>query len=76
MEEAFSKAFESLKENFCASKQSKEYVLIPLDDMIEIASDNISKRKSLTEVINILNLSIPKETRKIKIDKEGHESYS
>lgn len=57
MAEAFGKAFESLKENFSDSSVPKEYVLIPADDMIEIASDNISKRKSLSEVINILNLT-------------------
>lgn len=57
MAEAFGKAFESLKENFSNSSVPKEYVLIPADDMIEIASDNISKRKSLSEVINILNLT-------------------
>lgn len=59
--EAFEKAFESLKENFSASNKPKEYVLIPADDMIEIASDNIPKRKSLNEFINILNLYPPKE---------------
>lgn len=57
MAEAFGKAFESLKENFSNSSVPKEYGLIPADDMIEIASDNISKRKSLSEVINILNLT-------------------
>lgn len=61
MAEAFEKAFESLKENFSTSSNPKEYVLIPADDMIEIASDNIPKRKSLSEVVNILNIYAPKE---------------
>lgn len=61
MEEAFSKAFESLKRNFSKSEQPKEYVLIPADDMTKIASDNVSKRKCLSEVIDILNLYSPKE---------------
>ena len=61
MAEAFEKAFESLKENFSNSSIPKEYVLIPADDMIEIASDNISKRKSLSEVVDILNMYSPKE---------------
>lgn len=61
MAEAFEKAFESLKENFSNSSKPKEYVLIPADDMIEIASDNLSKRKSLSEVIDILNMDSPKE---------------
>lgn len=61
MEEAFIKAFESHKENFSDSQQPKEYVLIPADDMIEIATDNIEKRKSLAEVVDILNLYAPKE---------------
>ena len=61
MAEAFEKAFESLKENFSNSSIPKEYVLIPADDMIEIAADNISKRKSLSEVVDILNMYSPKE---------------
>ena len=67
MKEAFVKAFESLKGNFSDSEHPKEYVLIPADDMIEIATDNIAKRKSLSEVIDILNLHPPKKkTIKIK----------
>ncbi len=61
MVEAFEKALESLKENFSDSSNSKEYVLIPADDMVEIATDNVSKRKSLTEVVDILNFYPPKE---------------
>lgn len=61
MAEAFEKAFESLKENFSNSSKPKEYVLIPADDIIEIASYNISKRKSLSEVVDILNMYSPKE---------------
>ena len=49
MNEAFAKAFESLKGNFSDSEQPKEYVLIPADDMLEIATDNVAKRKSLSE---------------------------
>ena len=61
MAEAFEKAFESLKENFPNASKPKEYVLIPADDMIEIATDNISKRKSLSEVVDILNMYSPIE---------------
>lgn len=61
MAEAFEKAFESLKENFSNASKPKEYVLIPADDMIEIATDNISKRKSLSEVVDILNMYSPIE---------------
>lgn len=60
MKDAFAKAFESLKENFSTSNSSKEYVLLPVDDMIEIMSDNVSKRKELCNVLDILNLSPPK----------------
>lgn len=67
MNEAFAKAFESLKGNYSDSEQPKEYVLIPADDMMEIATDNVAKRKSLGEVIDILNLYPPKKkTIKIK----------
>lgn len=67
MKEAFAKAFESLKDNFSDSEHPKEYVLIPADDVIEIATDNIAKRKNLSEVIDILNLHAPKKkTIKIK----------
>lgn len=59
--DAFKKAFDSLKENFANTNTKKEYVLIPTDDMIEIASNNVSKRKNLSEVIDILNLYSPKE---------------
>lgn len=42
-------------------------MLIPADDMMEIATDNVAKRKSLGEVIDILNLYPPKKkTIKIK----------
>ncbi len=37
----------------------KEYVLIPVDDMIEIANDNIPKRKNLAEVVKVLDLYAP-----------------
>lgn len=40
--------------------------------MIDITSDNISKRESLSEIIDIPNLDLPKETRKIKINKKGN----
>ena len=67
MEEAFAKAFESLKGNFSDSEHPKEYVLIPADDMMEIATDNVARRKNLSEVIDILKLSPPKKkTLKIK----------
>lgn len=55
MAEAFEKALTSLKNNFSASNHPREYVLIPADDMMEIASDNVAKRKSLSEVVDILN---------------------
>lgn len=61
MEKAFYKALDSLKENYQPAKTSKEYVLIPAVDMLEIAQDNISKRKCLSEVIDILNLYSPNE---------------
>ena len=61
LQEAFVKAFESLKGNFSDSEHPKEYVLIPADDMMEIASDNVTRRKNLNEVINILNLHPPKK---------------
>ena len=60
MAEAFQKALESLKENFSDSTNSKEYVLIPADDMLEIAQDNIPKRKSLNELSKTLNFYPPK----------------
>lgn len=67
IEEAFAKAFESLKGNFSDSEHPKEYVLIPADDMMEIATDNAARRKNLSEVIDILKLSPPKKkTLKIK----------
>lgn len=61
MEEAFIKAFESLKDNYSETQHPKEYVLIPADDMEQIATDNIAKRKNLNEVANILNFYPPKE---------------
>lgn len=66
MKEAFAKAFESLKGNFSDSEHPKEYVLIPADDMLKIATDNVARRKSLSEVVDILNLYTPKKTLKIK----------
>ena len=66
MEDAFTKAFESLKGHFSSSKKPKEYVLIPADDMIDIAIDNVARRKNLSEVVNILNFYEPKKTIKIK----------
>lgn len=66
LQEAFVKAFESLKGNFSDSERPKEYVLIPADDMMEIATENVARRKSLNEVIKILNLDTPKE-KPIKI---------
>jgi transcriptional regulator with XRE-family HTH domain len=61
MEEAFNAALKSHKENFSDSSKLKEYVLIPLDNMLEIATDNVRKRKNLTEVLDILSLYPPKE---------------
>lgn len=55
MTEAFQKAFELLKEKHPTESSPKDFVLIPADDMIEIAQANISRRKSLNEVVNILN---------------------
>ena len=66
MKEAFEKAFGTLKESFSDSEHPKEYVLIPADDMMEIATDNVAKRKNLSEVIDILNLYPPKK-KPIKI---------
>lgn len=59
--DAFYKALEALKENFSTSNKPKKFVLIPADDMIEIADDNISRPKSLNEVVDILNLYAPRE---------------
>lgn len=59
--DAFYKALEALKENFSTSNKPKEFVLIPADDMTEIADDNIARRKSLNEVVDILNLYTPRE---------------
>ncbi|MGN0318311.1 MAG: hypothetical protein ACI4E1_10325 [Lachnospira sp.] len=61
MAKAFKKALETLKEKFSGTSNSKEYVLIPEDDMIEIATDNVAKRISLSEVVDILNFYPPKE---------------
>ena len=47
MKEAFEKAFGTLKESFSDSEHPKEYVLIPADDMMESATDNVAKRKNL-----------------------------
>lgn len=66
MKEAFVKAFESLKGTFSDSEHPKEYVLIPADDIIEIAKDNNAKRKSLGEVVDILSINAPKRTIRIK----------
>ena len=66
MEEAFNKAFESIKGNFPDSVRSKEYVLIPADDMLEIATDNVERRKNLSDIVDILNLYPPKK-KMIKI---------
>lgn len=60
MTEAFEKAFESVKENFSDSNNSKEFVLIPADDVLEIATNNVARRKQLNEVIDIFHLSPPK----------------
>lgn len=61
MKAAFEKAFESLKENFSDSDNSKEFVLLPKDVMLKIIQDNIPKRQELGEIIDLLNLSPPKE---------------
>jgi DNA-binding Xre family transcriptional regulator len=54
--EAFTEALNALKNNFPDIQQPQEYVLIPADDMIEITSNNISRQKNLSEVIDIINL--------------------
>lgn len=54
--EAFEKA---LKENSTTISIPKEYVLIPADDMLEIAKNNINERKNLNEVMNILEYFSP-----------------
>ncbi len=59
MEEALAKASESLRESVPVTEQPKEYVLIPVDDMVEIATDNVTRRKNLSEVVDILNLCAP-----------------
>ena len=66
MEEALSEAIKSLKENYPDLEKPKEYVLIPADDMEEIAKDNVKRRKSLGEVTDILNI-YPKKKKTIKI---------
>ena len=60
MPEAFKKASSSLMENYKDSNKSKEYVLIPADDEIKIATENVPKRKHLREVIDILKVHSPK----------------
>lgn len=60
MPEAFKKASSSLMENYKDSNKSKEYVLIPADDAIKIATENVPKRKHLREVIDILKVHSPK----------------
>lgn len=47
-------------ENYKDSNKSKEYVLIPADDAIKIATENVPKRKHLREVIDILKVHSPK----------------
>lgn len=59
MEEALNKASESLKENFPDSSNPKEYVLIPVTDQIEFASDNVPRIKALGEVIDMFNALVP-----------------
>ncbi|MDE6663779.1 MAG: hypothetical protein K2K46_10620 [Lachnospiraceae bacterium] len=61
MAEAFDKATESLMENYPSSNHIKEYVLIPADVMLDIAVDNIPKRKHLGEVVDIIDFYPPKE---------------
>ena len=60
MPEAFKKASSSLMENYKDSNKSKEYVLIPADDAIKIATENVPKRKHLRGVIDILKVHSPK----------------
>ena len=62
--EAFEKAAESYKEKFPNSISLKEYVLIPEDDMIEIVTDNVERKKNLAEVINLLELNARSENEK------------
>lgn len=62
--EAFEKAQESLQENYPLITSPKEYVLIPVDDMIAIATDAIAKEKKLGEVTDLLKYSAPKNQDK------------
>ena len=55
MAEAFQKALEWLNEEFPTKSSPKDFVLIPADDMRKIAQENISRRKNLKEVKNILD---------------------
>ena len=67
--EAFEKAQESLQENYPLINTPKEYVLIPVDAMIAIATDAIAKEKKLGEVTDLLKYSVPKN--KINIPKDN-----
>lgn len=60
MAEAFDKATKSLMKNYPSSNHIKEYVLIPIDDMLDIAVDNIPKRKNLAELLDTMGLYPPK----------------
>lgn len=51
--EATERAIETLKNSY-ESGSSSEYVLIPADSLKEISTDNISSRKNINEVIDIL----------------------
>ena len=51
--EATERAIETLKNSY-ESGSSSEYVLIPADSLKEISTDNISWRKNINEVIDIL----------------------
>lgn len=56
MTDVYLEAFKSLKRQYSSNPKYKKYVLIPEDDIIEIAGENVDKRKSLAEVIDILGI--------------------
>lgn len=64
VKESFDKILNFLKTNPPPAINLKEYVLIPADDVIEIAQNNISRRKSLAEVKDILHIYPQKNNQK------------
>lgn len=73
MAEAFEKARTSLKEDYSSSERLKEYVLIPCDKALEIAGENISARKNLAEVIDLLDIYPPDNAN--ATDHPMHNNY-